>query len=95
VVGDHLITHSEQSDYTPLHRWRFELTKQYTGSIYQALRHNRRYSYIYFDTTTPVLILFLTPFVCYALLSTKALSISYAEEFLVLFYGKVKYDKSS
>jgi hypothetical protein len=37
VVGNHLLPHSELSDYTPLYRWRFELTMQYTGSIYQAL----------------------------------------------------------
>jgi hypothetical protein len=37
VVGNHLFPHSELSDYTPLYRWRFELTMQYTGSNYQAL----------------------------------------------------------
>jgi gag-polypeptide of LTR copia-type/Zinc knuckle len=35
--GRHLRPPSELSDYTPLYRWRFELTMQYTGSIYQAL----------------------------------------------------------
>jgi hypothetical protein len=37
MVGDHLFPYSELSDYTPLCRWRFELTMQYIGSIYQAL----------------------------------------------------------
>jgi hypothetical protein len=31
--GNHFFLHSELSDYTPLYRWRFELTMQYTGSI--------------------------------------------------------------
>jgi hypothetical protein len=37
VVGDRLFPHSELSDYPLLYWWRFELTGQCTGSIYQAL----------------------------------------------------------
>jgi hypothetical protein len=37
VVGYQLFPQSELSHNTPLYRWRFELRRQYTGSIYQAL----------------------------------------------------------
>jgi hypothetical protein len=31
VVGERSFPHSELSDYTPIYRWRFEFTGQYTG----------------------------------------------------------------
>jgi hypothetical protein len=35
--GQPFFPHCELSDNTPLHRWRFELTRQHTASTYQAL----------------------------------------------------------
>jgi hypothetical protein len=36
MVGDYLFPHNELSNCTNLYRWRFELARQYTGSIYMC-----------------------------------------------------------